>query len=414
MAMAKVHTNPILRKSTVSPQAINRRGVILGKAAPPAPACRTGAYLSAKSYGRASRVAIMQRTSARDIETVTSRSAVTTAAQGDAKTVLVVGPTGYIGRFVTKELVARGYNVVAMARDKSGVGGKKTPADVEADFPGVKVVFGDIKNKESIKAAAFSQGKVDVVVSCVASRTGGIKDSWDIDYEASKNVLDVALEAGADQFVLLSAICVQKPLLTFQAAKLKFEEALMASGMTYSIVRPTAFFKSLGGQVASVQGGGPYVMFGDGQLAACKPISERDLASYMAECIEDPDLQNKVLPIGGPGEALTALQQGEMLFKILDKDPNFIKVPIEIMTGAIKVFDTLAGFFPSLKDAAEFAKIGKYYAAESMLVMNENGEYDASMTPSYGNDTLEDFFKKCVNEGMEGQELGDAAVFGQK
>jgi divinyl chlorophyllide a 8-vinyl-reductase len=27
-------------------------------------------------------------------------------------------------------------------------------------------------------------------------------------------------------------------------------------------------------QVSSVQGGGPYVMFGDGQLAACKPISE--------------------------------------------------------------------------------------------------------------------------------------------
>lgn len=55
-------------------------------------------------------------------------------------------------------------------------------------------------------------------------------------------------------------------------------------------------------------------------------LYQRDLASYMAECIEDPDLQNKVLPIGGPGEALTALQQGEMLFKILDKDPNFIKV----------------------------------------------------------------------------------------
>jgi len=61
---------------------------------------------------------------------------------------------------------------------------------------------------------------------------------------------DVAVEKGADQFVLLSAICVQKPTLTFQAAKLKFEEALMASGLKYSIVRPTAFFKSLGGQVA--------------------------------------------------------------------------------------------------------------------------------------------------------------------
>ena len=45
------------------------------------------------------------------------------------------------------------------------------------------------------------------------SCTGGIKDSWDIDYQATKNVLDVAREKGAKHFVLLSAICVQKPLL---------------------------------------------------------------------------------------------------------------------------------------------------------------------------------------------------------
>jgi hypothetical protein len=64
---------------------------------------------------------------------------------------------------------------------------------------------------------------------------------------------------------------VQKPLLTFQKAKLKFEEALTSAGdITYSIVRPTAFMKSLAGQVESCKGGGPYVMFGDGQLASCK------------------------------------------------------------------------------------------------------------------------------------------------
>ena len=56
-------------------------------------------------------------------------------------------------------------------------------------------------------------------------------------------------------FVLLSAICVQKPLLEFQRAKLKFENELMAAGdITYSIVRPTAFFKSLAGQVLMPQG----------------------------------------------------------------------------------------------------------------------------------------------------------------
>ena len=154
---------------------------------------------------------------------------------------------------------------------------------------------------DSIRDDAFDGAEYDVVVSCLASRTGGIKDSWDVDYQATKNVLDVARRNGAKHFVLLSAICVQKPLLTFQSAKLKFEEELAAAGdISYSIVRPTAFFKSLAGQVESVQKGGPYVMFGDGQLASCKPISERDLAKYMAECVRDPALENKVLPSAGP------------------------------------------------------------------------------------------------------------------
>lgn len=38
--------------------------------------------------------------------------------------------------------------------------------------------------------------------------------------------LEVARELGSSHFVLLSAICVQKPLLEFQRAKLKFEEEL--------------------------------------------------------------------------------------------------------------------------------------------------------------------------------------------
>lgn len=50
--------------------------------------------------------------------------------------VLVVGATGYIGKFVVKELVKRGYNVVAFARERSGIGGKQGAEDVRAEFPG--------------------------------------------------------------------------------------------------------------------------------------------------------------------------------------------------------------------------------------------------------------------------------------
>ena len=48
-----------------------------------------------------------------------------------------------------------------------------------------------------------------------------------------------------------------------------------------------------------------------------------------------------------------------------------------------------------------------------MLVWDEKTQaYDADATPSYGKDTLEEFFRKAVLEdGMQGQDLGDAAIF---
>ena len=62
--------------------------------------------------------------------------------------------------------------------------------------------------------------------------------------------MEAAQKQGASHFVLLSAVCVQKPLLQFQLAKLAFEAKLREAGnITHSIVRPTAFFKSLAGQV---------------------------------------------------------------------------------------------------------------------------------------------------------------------
>jgi len=71
-----------------------------------------------------------------------------------------------------------------------------------------------------------------------------------------------------------------------------------ATDISHSIVRPTAFFKSVAGQVQLVKDGAPFVMFGDGTLAACKPISESNLASFMADCVVQKD---KVCGVWGGG-----------------------------------------------------------------------------------------------------------------
>ena len=61
----------------------------------------------------------------------TSAAAVDDWRQKDPKDVrvLIVGSTGYIGKFVTRELVKRGYNTVALARERSGIKGKSGPED---------------------------------------------------------------------------------------------------------------------------------------------------------------------------------------------------------------------------------------------------------------------------------------------
>ena len=49
--------------------------------------------------------------------------------------VLVVGGTGYIGKFVVRELCAQGYDVTAFVRDKSGIGGKTDASGAKSLFP---------------------------------------------------------------------------------------------------------------------------------------------------------------------------------------------------------------------------------------------------------------------------------------
>jgi hypothetical protein len=130
-----------------------------------------------------------------------------TKAKPEDVRVLVAGCTGYIGRFVTKELIKRGYQVVAFSREKCGVGGKKSMDDVKRDFDGAECVFGDVTDIESLRQVK----NVDVVVSCLASRTGGIQDSWDIDYQASLNCLDLLREHKGSHYVLLSGRCASLP-----------------------------------------------------------------------------------------------------------------------------------------------------------------------------------------------------------
>ncbi len=306
------------------------------------------------------------------------------------ETIALFGATGTIGRATAQALRQSGYRVIAPVRGGAVVPGCITmPMDMDA-LPDV------------LK-------QVDGVICCLASRTGTPKDSWAVDSQLTQTVITAAAKARVARFVLLSAICVQKPLLDFQKAKLASEAALQATDMTWSIVRSTAYFKSLSGQLDRVQNGKPFLVFGDGTLTACKPISDRDLGDFLVSCLSDPARQNAVLPIGGPGPAITPMDQVDILADLLGERPKVKHVPPRFLAFIAKALGGLGIVIPRLREKAALARIGHYYATESMLVWKD-GRYDADATPSFGQDHLADHYRALIQDKAE-NERGSHAVF---
>lgn len=281
------------------------------------------------------------------------------------KSLVITGATGYIGKSVVAEAVKRGYQTIALVRD---VDKCQASDDFKKYFTGAELMACDVCDQEQLREKlqdiTDQSGRIDAIASCLASRSGVKKDSYKIDYQASLNCLDAGRFVGARHFVLLSAFCVNKPLLHFQHAKLKMEAAIQAqSDMTWSIVRPTAFFKSVSSPMERVRGGGAFMIFQGGEETSCNPIAESDLARYMLNCVTSKSRENQILNVGGPDDAITKRRQGEMMFEALNMGPKFSKGPsVRVFSIFRKVTNCAYAVsrWTKLADAAEVANILTY------------------------------------------------------
>jgi len=319
--------------------------------------------------------------------------------------VLLAGATGYIGQAVLRELVSAGHEVIALVRPGRtlSVGALKDQSDT------VTIVEAAITSGDDWAA---SLPETDVVISCLASRSGAPGDARLVEYEANRHLLTFAERAGVKHFVLLSAICVQTPRLAFQREKLRFEALLEASPVPATIVRATAFFRSLVGQFERVRAGKPFLLFSSGNLTACKPISDRDLARFIVARTAVPPEGTMILPIGGPGPALTPQDQGRLLCETLGQPFRSTSLPPEMFDWIRWLISPLGLISCRIRDRMEFLRIAKFYATESMLCWDaEAKRYDAEATPEFGSDTLQDFYAKLASGETLPPERGEHSLF---
>ena len=221
---------------------------------------------------------------------VTAQPDMAQAADHGKPLVLVAGATGKTGSLVVAELQAQGYPVRAFVRDAAKAA-DRLGEDVEA-------VVGDLRDPASIAAALEG---VEVVINAAGSGVPAADDNMPehVDFEGARNLADAAVEAGVDHYVLVSSQGVtnddhqlNRMFNNILIWKRRGEEAVVDSGITYTIVRPGGLSDNPAGERAIVfgQGDNP-VEFG--------MISRADVARVCVATLDDEAAHNKVFEIHG-------------------------------------------------------------------------------------------------------------------
>jgi uncharacterized protein YbjT (DUF2867 family) len=207
--------------------------------------------------------------------------------------ILIVGASGFLGRDVAKLLLSNGERVRAFTR---------TP-DIVDDLKkaGAEVMQGDLIDPPSLQRAC--QG-VDRVFAAAHSIVGdGRYKSEAVDDAGHRALIDAAKVKGVSHFVYTSILGASPDHpVDFWRTKYSIEEYLKASGLSYTILQPSAFMETH----AHNLNGKPLLESGKTTLLGkgTKPrnyVAVRDVAHYAVLALTDPGLKNLTLEIGGPG-----------------------------------------------------------------------------------------------------------------
>ena len=208
-------------------------------------------------------------------------------------TILVTGARGNVGRRVLQRLYAAGHSLRASGRN---------PA--ELDVPeGVETVALDLNDPETFVAALAGVSKVLLY----AEPDGIVK------------FLDEAEKAGVEQVVLLSSNTVGLPGADKDPLAhhhLVVEEAVVNSGLNYTVLRPGAYMSNAFGWSYSLQAGDTIdQVFPEAQVA---PVHEDDIADVAVVALTEKALQDEIVNLTGP-ESLTFRRELEIVGEVLGR-----------------------------------------------------------------------------------------------
>jgi uncharacterized protein YbjT (DUF2867 family) len=238
--------------------------------------------------------------------------------------ILVAGATGLVGGDICRRLLERGEAVRALVR------GTSDPARVAAlREGGAETALGDLRDPGSLDAACSRMTAVISTVSSIPfSFVAGENDVTTTDTRGQANLIEAARRAGVAHFVYVSFSGQIDLAFPLRDAKRATEARLRASGMTYTILRPSFFMDAwLSPAVGFDPVNAGATIYGKG-THPISWIAAGDVAELAVRSLQVPEARNAVIELGGP-EPLTPLDVVEIFEEMGSPRIELQLVPVE-------------------------------------------------------------------------------------
>jgi uncharacterized protein YbjT (DUF2867 family) len=242
--------------------------------------------------------------------------------------ILVTGGTGFVGPAIIHALRAEGRDVRALVR--------RPERASNLTALGVELAAGDVTDPGTLKTAVDGCTHVVHLVALIKGRPDDFQRVMTI---GTQNVVAAAKAAGVERFVLMSALgTTDEPEVPYYAAKLAEEHEVIASGLEYTIFRPSFVFGPGGGALATfvrqVKLSPVVTVIGSGRQRS-QPIWRDDVAAYFARSIEDPRAANRLFELGGP-DTVSWDELYKTIARVLGKRRLLLHIPAAVArTGAV-------------------------------------------------------------------------------
>jgi uncharacterized protein YbjT (DUF2867 family) len=275
--------------------------------------------------------------------------------------IFITGGTGFIGRVLTRQLVAAGHKVRLLLQPSP-----RSPR-IPTGVP-VEVAVTSLNDVQGLRAAL--RGTDTIIHLAGGEGQGGRGNLQSIDIDGTRNLTKAATDAHINRFFYLSHLDADRAA-GFPVLKAKgiAEEFIRRSGIPYTILRASTLFgpgdeftTGLAMLLTIAPGIFPLPSKGESLL---QPLWVEDFATCLLWSLNNPDTAGKTYDLGGT-EAFSLQRIVEMVMEASGKRRILVHWPMQSMRAFTIIFESIFPRFPASIFWLDYLAVDRICALDSI------------------------------------------------